>query len=1087
MGREQDLLEAARTGKVALVDKLLSGKRGPSAGKAVQPLSELLHSIWRGPNVNCVDCSGFTPLHHAALNGHKEIVLKLLQHEASPNIADEKGCFPLHLAAWKGDVEIVRVLIQLGPSHKINDQNQDDSCEIKRHGPFDPYVNAKNAKHETALHCAAEHGNTDVVSVLLEELADPTLRNSHFQTPLDLAACYGRIDVVGMLITAHPELMSSGGTVLQHTPLHLAARNGHKHVVQALLQAGMDVNMRSENGSALHEAALYGKEEVVRLLLQSGIDVNIKDKQSNKALDILKDHPSSKRIAQLLNVDFAEMREDTESDRAAVEPDNTYEELCSAISARIPPRNTLAKTPMKMHLMKKERPPPPSRPPPENSIDMDTQPDHWFPGVESARHMLIVTESENPYELLSAAETKVPHCHGLPKSADEFVLPVSSSDECINASSTPDYSPPSPATALHNIDSVIRPQPRQRVTLTIAQGGPTERNEHERDDATCAHGTMDAESTSFADQGAEKLFEEVPQQFEGLLYGSCPNAKGETDKKPQMCQLPMAEIHTKDFAGCNVKQDKKNVSGNATAPCPYKTELRGNLSQTGVSQKLRSTHMQQKLSQKAIIPQSSLEIIKPMHPVPEMEVFRGFSKSDSDLLMPNPWSHRDTAGALVYSCSHDNIHTRKYRGRGQRPPSFQKEWEEIDRIMSSIGAGIRKDDVLVQKEEAVKKGVQSPAQTVGQWLESLGIQQYESQLVANGFDDINFLGNAMEDQDLLEIGILNSSHRQKLLQAARMLPKVRRIGYDGYHPSTVAEWLDSLELRDYLNTFTMNGYSSMEQVKKLWEIELVNVLKIALVGHRKRVLASFGDRYDSSQQKPTRLNQMEECCEPSLVLRPPNEATPSAPIQQWQHQPEHLIFSSCDYEAYYLGSMLVKDLRGTDSTHEACVKMRKSTEEMKKIPTITLSITYKGVKFIDSLNKNTIAEHEIRNISCAAQDPEDLCTFAYITKDLKTSYHYCHVFSAFDVSLAYEIILTLGQAFEVAYQLALQARQAKASGMAEGPDIKLGKPVPKPRTSIRKSTVDSGCVDVMTQPHGSVAWGSEPLQESKKITSTNPC
>uniref|UniRef100_UPI00358E577A ankyrin repeat and SAM domain-containing protein 1A-like isoform X5 n=1 Tax=Myxine glutinosa TaxID=7769 RepID=UPI00358E577A len=866
MGREQDLLEAARTGKVALVDKLLSGKRGPSAGKAVQPLSELLHSIWRGPNVNCVDCSGFTPLHHAALNGHKEIVLKLLQHEASPNIADEKGCFPLHLAAWKGDVEIVRVLIQLGPSHKINDQNQDDSCEIKRHGPFDPYVNAKNAKHETALHCAAEHGNTDVVSVLLEELADPTLRNSHFQTPLDLAACYGRIDVVGMLITAHPELMSSGGTVLQHTPLHLAARNGHKHVVQALLQAGMDVNMRSENGSALHEAALYGKEEVVRLLLQSGIDVNIKDKQSNKALDILKDHPSSKRIAQLLNVDFAEMREDTESDRAAVEPDNTYEELCSAISARIPPRNTLAKTPMKMHLMKKERPPPPSRPPPENSIDMDTQPDHWFPGVESARHMLIVTESENPYELLSAAETKVPHCHGLPKSADEFVLPVSSSDECINASSTPDYSPPSPATALHNIDSVIRPQ--------------------------------------------------------------------------------------------------------------------------------------------------------------------------------------------------------------------------IDRIMSSIGAGIRKDDVLVQKEEAVKKGVQSPAQTVGQWLESLGIQQYESQLVANGFDDINFLGNAMEDQDLLEIGILNSSHRQKLLQAARMLPKVRRIGYDGYHPSTVAEWLDSLELRDYLNTFTMNGYSSMEQVKKLWEIELVNVLKIALVGHRKRVLASFGDRYDSSQQKPTRLNQMEECCEPSLVLRPPNEATPSAPIQQWQHQPEHLIFSSCDYEAYYLGSMLVKDLRGTDSTHEACVKMRKSTEEMKKIPTITLSITYKGVKFIDSLNKNTIAEHEIRNISCAAQDPEDLCTFAYITKDLKTSYHYCHVFSAFDVSLAYEIILTLGQAFEVAYQLALQARQAKASGMAEGPDIKLGKPVPKPRTSIRKSTVDSGCVDVMTQPHGSVAWGSEPLQESKKITST---
>lgn len=49
------------------------------------------------------------------------------------------------------------------------------------------------------------------------------------------------------------------------------------------------------------------------------------------------------------------------------------------------------------------------------------------------------------------------------------------------------------------------------------------------------------------------------------------------------------------------------------------------------------------------------------------------------------------------------------------------------------------------------------------------------------------------------------------------------------------------------------------------------------------------------------------------------------------------------------------------------------------------------------LFQNIIAEHEIRNISCAAQDPEDLSTFAYITKDLKSNHHYCHVFTAFDV------------------------------------------------------------------------------------------
>uniref|UniRef100_A0AAQ4Q7H2 Ankyrin repeat and sterile alpha motif domain containing 1B n=1 Tax=Gasterosteus aculeatus aculeatus TaxID=481459 RepID=A0AAQ4Q7H2_GASAC len=62
-------------------------------------------------------------------------------------------------------------------------------------------------------------------------------------------------------------------------------------------------------------------------------------------------------------------------------------------------------------------------------------------------------------------------------------------------------------------------------------------------------------------------------------------------------------------------------------------------------------------------------------------------------------------------------------------------------------------------------------------------------------------------------------------------------------------------------------------------------------------------------------------CEP-ITLRPPNEATSSTPVQYWQHHPEKLIFQSCDYEAYYLGSMLVKELRGTESTQDACAKMR---------------------------------------------------------------------------------------------------------------------------------------------------------------------
>lgn len=53
----------------------------------------------------------------------------------------------------------------------------------------------QNHEKETALHCAAQYGHSEVVSVLLQELTDPTMRNSQQETPLDLAALYGRLQV----------------------------------------------------------------------------------------------------------------------------------------------------------------------------------------------------------------------------------------------------------------------------------------------------------------------------------------------------------------------------------------------------------------------------------------------------------------------------------------------------------------------------------------------------------------------------------------------------------------------------------------------------------------------------------------------------------------------------------------------------------------------------------------------------------------------------------------------------------------------------------------------------------------------------
>ncbi|XP_038934976.1 ankyrin repeat and sterile alpha motif domain-containing protein 1B isoform X9 [Rattus norvegicus] len=1189
MGKDQELLEAARTGNVALVEKLLSGRKGGilGGGSGPLPLSNLL-SIWRGPNVNCTDSSGYTALHHAALNGHKDIVLKLLQFEASTNVADNKGYFPIHLAAWKGDVEIVKILIHHGPSHSR--------------------VNEQNNENETALHCAAQYGHSEVVAVLLEELTDPTIRNSKLETPLDLAALYGRLRVVKMIISAHPNLMSCN--TRKHTPLHLAARNGHKAVVQVLLEAGMDVSCQTEKGSALHEAALFGKVDVVRVLLETGIDANIKDSLGRTVLDILKEHPSQKslQIATLLQ-DYLEgvgrsvvleeehAQEDTAQEtrlsspaqspsqktksetvtgelsklldeiKLCQEKDYSFEDLCHTISDHyLDNLSKISEEELGKNGSQSVRTSSTINLSPGEVEDEEEDPNSCGPTglwealtpcngcrnlgfpmlaqesypkkrnypmeiVPSASLDTFPSENENFLcELVDTAVTKKPCSLEIARApsprtdnASEVAITAPGTGHHRNSSTgpTPDCSPPSPDTALKNIVKVIRPQPKQRTSIVSSLDFQRMNHNQEYFEISTSTGctsftssppvsppTSSVETTEIKNEGAEHTDDlsqqeddEHPKeydagQFAGLLHGSSP-----------ACEAPENPFHL--YGKRNQGEDGQEEASLANSPLPFKqTPIENNPepSVKKIKPKVVSRTIFHKRShqlenhtivgtrmsrggsrngdQWGVNPGGFVEracTLGRIRSLPkaliDMHLSKNVSKSDSDLIA---YPSKDKARV---NWSKSSTAERSSKDNSERTPSFTSEWEEIDKIMNSI-------DVGINSELEGMNGPRCPVQTVGQWLESIGLPQYENHLTANGFDNVQFMGsNVMEDQDLLEIGILNSGHRQRILQAIQLLPKMRPIGHDGYHPTSVAEWLDSIELGDYTKAFLINGYTSMDLLKKIWELELINVLKISLIGHRKRILASLGDRlHEDPPQKPPRSITLRtgDWGEPSITLRPPNEATASTPVQYWQHHPEKLIFQSCDYKAFYLGSMLIKELRGTESTQDACAKMRancqKSTEQMKKVPTIILSVSYKGVKFIDAANKNIIAEHEIRNISCAAQDPEDLSTFAYITKDLKSNHHYCHVFTAFDVNLAYEIILTLGQAFEVAYQLALQARKGgHSSTLPESFENKPSKPIPKPRVSIRKSVQ----IDPSEQKTlANLPWIVEPGQEAKRGINT---
>uniref|UniRef100_A0A8B9TYA5 Ankyrin repeat and sterile alpha motif domain containing 1B n=1 Tax=Anas zonorhyncha TaxID=75864 RepID=A0A8B9TYA5_9AVES len=1249
MGKDQELLEAARTGNVALVEKLLSGRKGGilGSGSGAIPLSSLL-SIWRGPNINCTDSSGYTALHHAALNGHKDIVLKLLQYEASTNVADNKGYFPIHLAAWRGDVDIVKILIHHGPSHSR--------------------VNEQNNENETALHCAAQYGHSEVVAVLLEELTDPTIRNNKLETPLDLAALYGRLRVVKMIIKAYPNLMNCN--TRKHTPLHLAARNGHKAVVQVLLEAGMDVSCQTEKGSALHEAALFGKVEVVRILLETGIDTNIKDSLGRTVLDILKEHPSqqSLQIAALLqeymetgNASVSEERplECAEHQSCILSPEvppspkakseavtgelsklldeiklcqekeYSFEDLSHTISdhyldnfSKISEEELMTSGSQTKLNVRPASTCLSTREEEEDDVGENTcgPSGIWealtpcngcrnlgFPmlaqesyskkrgyaleTIPSAPLDAVPSENDNSLcDSVDIAVTKKPCSLEIarvpssrPDNAPQVAITAPGSGNHRNSSTgpTPDCSPPSPDTALKNIVKVIRPQPKQRTSIVSSLEFHRTNHSHDyfeiNSSIACtsfistpaisppnySFGSLEdsveeRELTERLCHGETSTESELPEghpaeQFAGLLHGSSPACDPPDNplqlySKINQCSSPLEK---NILSKSTVQQIQLQKENNPDPPVKKKKPQVVNRTIFHTKTKPVENHTlvgtSTRISEQWVITTGGFVeracTLGRIRSLPktllEMHLYKNVSKSDSNLITHPPSDKKARS-----NWSEPTPNQQCSKGNSERTPSFTSEWEEIDKIMSSIDAGIN-TGLGEMNDHATRP--RCPVQTVGQWLENIGLPQYENHLLANGFDNVQFMGsNVMEDQDLLEIGILNSGHRQRILQAIQLLPKMKQIGHDGYNPTSVAEWLDSIELGDYTKSFLINGYTSMDLVKKIWEIELINVLKISLIGHRKRVLASLGDRlHEDPPQKPPRsitlrepsgnhtppqlspslsqstfttggsldvphiimqgdarrrrnenyfddiprsklerqMAQTGDWGEPSITLRPPNEATASTPVQYWQHHPEKLIFQSCDYKAFYLGSMLVKELRGTESTQDACAKMRKSTEQMKKVPTIVLSVSYKGVKFIDATNKNIIAEHEIRNISCAAQDPEDLSTFAYITKDLKTNHHYCHVFTAFDVNLAYEIILTLGQAFEVAYQLALQARKGgHSSTLPESFENKPSKPIPKPRVSIRKSVQ----IDPSEQKTlANLPWIVEPGQEAKRGINTN--
>ena len=265
----------------------------------------------KGIDVNSCDAEGWTSLHKACYDGQEEVVDVLLGRDGIDvnKVAEGDGWTPLHCAARAGNSAILNKLLDKGATASI------DSKEVRR-GDSPLSIGAWSGSVEICeillLHKANLHRTTDktgwtplmkaaykgymkVVELLVKFDTSPKhlayASDVNGYTPLHAAVASKNIVVVEYLLpfTVKKDLEEKAVIDMEakelrrgDTPLSMAAFNGNKQIVEALVKNGAKVGAVDKSGwGLLHKAAYTGSADVVRYFiheyeLDPPLDVNLR-------------------------------------------------------------------------------------------------------------------------------------------------------------------------------------------------------------------------------------------------------------------------------------------------------------------------------------------------------------------------------------------------------------------------------------------------------------------------------------------------------------------------------------------------------------------------------------------------------------------------------------------------------------------------------------------------------------------------------------------------------------------------------------------------------------------------------------------
>lgn len=236
------------------------------------------------------DPDGVSALMHAAMGGHMDAVVFLVDRGARIAAKDDVGETALMKACKEGQIDVIQFLLDTQINQRkgksiasFGTEGNQQKISAQEHKRI---LDAKDDEGITALMKAAESGEMETCKLLLTEGASADAKDDEHWNALLWASLAGQLEIVEMLIKDYG-LQADYVTEKADTPLMKAASNGYWEVCEYLITEGAKINLHDqEYQTSLMWASAEGHIETVRGLLQLDAKTDVMTKQGRTALSL---------------------------------------------------------------------------------------------------------------------------------------------------------------------------------------------------------------------------------------------------------------------------------------------------------------------------------------------------------------------------------------------------------------------------------------------------------------------------------------------------------------------------------------------------------------------------------------------------------------------------------------------------------------------------------------------------------------------------------------------------------------------------------------------------------------------------------